>query len=50
LAGGLNAENVNQALNLSGATQLDVSSGVEDKFGNKSETKISEFLSILKGA
>lgn len=49
LAGGLTAENVKCAIKKTGATQFDVSSGVEDKFGTKSKKKIFEFLNTLKG-
>lgn len=49
LAGGLNAKNVALAIKLTGASQFDVSSGVEDKFGVKSERKIYDFLNTLKG-
>ena len=48
LAGGLNAQNVKSAIKKTGATEFDVSSGVEDRFGVKSERKIFEFLNILK--
>ena len=48
LAGGLNSKNVEEAIKQTGATEVDVSSGVEDEFGIKSETKISEFINILK--
>ena len=48
LAGGLNSKNVKKAINQTGATEVDVSSGVEDEFGKKSETKILEFINILK--
>ena len=50
LAGGLTAKNVYTAIKKTGACQLDVSSGVEDKFGIKSEKKISEFLNVVRGA
>ena len=44
LAGGLKLENMAEAVAASGATALDVSSGVEDAPGIKSVEKISEFL------
>ena len=49
LAGGLNSKNVKKAVGQTGATEVDVSSGVEDEFGTKSETKIFELLNTLKG-
>ena len=48
LAGGLNQSNVKKAIVQTGATEVDVSSGVEDEFGIKSETKILEFLKTVK--
>lgn len=45
LAGGLNAENLENAVKTSGAGFVDVSSGVEDAPGHKSVMKIREFLS-----
>ena len=49
LAGGLTAKNVKIAQKKTGATQFDVSSGVEDEFGRKSKKKIFEFLNEVKG-
>ena len=49
LAGGLTPENVKEAIKKTGAIEVDVSSGVEDEFGIKSEIKIFEFLNTLKG-
>lgn len=46
LAGGLNAANVAQAVKISGAKAVDVSSGVEDAPGHKSPDKIREFLQV----
>jgi phosphoribosylanthranilate isomerase len=46
LAGGLDAGNVAQAVAVSGAATIDVSSGVEDAPGVKSPQKIREFLGI----
>ena len=48
LAGGLTAKNVNLAIKKTGATQFDVSSGVENKFGIKSNKKMFEFLNTLR--
>lgn len=44
LAGGLDASNVAEALRISGATMVDVSSGVEDDHGRKETTKIRAFI------
>ena len=49
LAGGLNEENVRLAAHKTNATQFDVSSGVEDNTGRKSEKKIFRFIEALKG-
>ncbi len=46
LAGGLNADNLAQAVEISGAAMVDVSSGVEDAPGRKSPEKIREFLKL----
>jgi len=43
LAGGLTPDNVAEAIALTGATQVDVSSGVESKVGIKSSQLIAEF-------
>ena len=47
LAGGLNSENAAKAIALTGATQLDLSSGVEKAPGLKDHTKISLFMSAI---
>lgn len=47
LAGGLNAANVAEAVALSGADTVDVSSGVEDAPGRKNPEKILEFLKVV---
>ena len=47
LAGGLNSGNVVEAIALTGATQLDLSSGVEKAPGVKDEQKISMFMSSI---
>ena len=44
LAGGLTAENVAEAVRISGADAVDVSSGVEDRPGVKNIGKISAFI------
>lgn len=46
LAGGLNAQNLVEAVRVSGATAIDVSSGVEDRPGHKSPDKIRELLMV----
>jgi len=47
LAGGLTSENVAEAIALTGATQLDLSSGVEKAPGLKDDKKISLFMSAI---
>ena len=47
LAGGLTSENAAEAVALTGATQLDLSSGVEKAPGVKDEKKISLFMSAI---
>lgn len=44
LAGGLDAENVGEAIQISGAKCVDVSSGLEDAPGDKNVAKIAAFL------
>ena len=44
LAGGLNANNVGTAISISGASMVDVSSGVEIEPGKKCVDKISNFI------
>lgn len=48
LAGGLTPDNVADALRLSGAPAVDVSSGVESAPGVKDESRISGFLKAVK--
>lgn len=48
LSGGLTAENVRQAITQTGATMVDVSSGVEDAPGHKSPDLIRRFITSAK--
>jgi phosphoribosylanthranilate isomerase len=48
LAGGLTHENVQQAIQLTGARQVDVSSGVESAPGVKDPAKIASFVSAAQ--
>ena len=48
LAGGLSADNVAQAISLTGAPAVDVSSGVEKNRGEKSKSAISAFVKAAK--
>jgi phosphoribosylanthranilate isomerase len=48
LAGGLTPENVQQAIQLTGARQVDVSSGVESAPGVKDPAKIAGFVSAAQ--
>jgi phosphoribosylanthranilate isomerase len=50
LAGGLTPGNVGQAIAASGATAVDVSSGVETAPGEKSSSLIRAFIEAAKGA
>lgn len=50
LAGGLTPENVAEAARLTGARQVDVSSGVEDAPGRKSAARIAAFCAALTPA
>lgn len=49
LAGGLNAENLAEAIAISGARSADVSSGVESERGVKDHQKIVAFLAAAEG-
>jgi phosphoribosylanthranilate isomerase len=48
LSGGLTPDNVAEAVRISGAAAVDVSSGVEERPGVKSPAKIAAFLAALK--
>ena len=48
LSGGLDASNVAEAVRVSGARAVDISSGVEDRRGHKSPAKISAFLDAVQ--
>jgi phosphoribosylanthranilate isomerase len=50
LSGGLTADNVADALEQSGATFVDVSSGVEDRPGEKNPAKIEAFIKAARNA
>ena len=50
LAGGLTPDNVVEAIKISGASAVDVSSGVEDGIGIKNARKIAAFIDAAKGA
>ena len=49
LAGGLNADNVIDAMKITGAKMLDVSTGVETKPGKKSFDKMRKFIGRVNG-
>ncbi len=49
LAGGLTPENVAEAMRLTGAKQVDVSSGVESTLGEKSAQLIADFVAAATG-
>ena len=48
LAGGLNANNITDALRMTKAKKVDLSSGVEDSNGRKSINKITSFVKQIK--
>lgn len=49
LSGGLTVENVAEAVRVTGATEVDVSSGVEDRPGHKDPALVRAFLSAVAG-
>ena len=49
LSGGLNVGNLAEAVRVTGAPAVDVSSGVEDRPGVKSPAKIEAFLKLARG-
>jgi len=46
LSGGLNIANVSDAIKVTGAKVVDVSSGVESSPGNKQASKIKDFINV----
>jgi phosphoribosylanthranilate isomerase len=48
LAGGIDSKNLAKAVQISGASTIDVSSGAEDQQGFKNPEKITELLSLAK--
>jgi phosphoribosylanthranilate isomerase len=49
LAGGLTPDNVGRAIQLTGARQVDVASGVESAPGVKDAAKIAAFVAAAQG-
>jgi phosphoribosylanthranilate isomerase len=50
LAGGLNPQNVAEAIRLTGAEQVDVSSGVESAPGRKDRKLVAAFINAASNA
>jgi phosphoribosylanthranilate isomerase len=50
LSGGLNINNINEALKITGAKMVDLSSGIEKERGKKSPELIVEFMHKIKNA
>lgn len=50
LSGGLTPENVADAIRITGATEVDVSSGVESAPGLKDPAKVAAFIAAVRGA
>ena len=50
LSGGLNAQNIREALSVLSPDAVDVSSGVDETPGVKSPAKIREFINLVKSA
>ena len=48
LSGGLNINNINEALKITGAKMVDLSSGIEKERGKKSPELIVEFMHKIK--
>ena len=50
LSGGLNEDNIDDAINFSSASVIDVSSGVENEPGSKDKEKIKNFVKLTRMA
>ena len=48
LAGGLNTENIEKAVSITGAQELDVSSGVESEIGVKDSARIKLLMEKVR--